>query len=142
MTAKIVSLCDAVVQQLGGHTFSQPFVAERYYQPDFKLSEMDSLRVSVVPRSIVMRPLDRLRQTHEYEIDVAVQQKLDSEIDKIDELLELVEEIAEYFRLNPVPPNTGARCVEVRNAPIYASEHLQELRQFTSILTLVYRVWS
>jgi hypothetical protein len=29
--------------------------------------------------------------------------------------------------------------MEVANAPVYALEHLQEFRQFTSVITLTYR---
>jgi hypothetical protein len=36
MTATIVSLCDSLVNQLNSESWSQSFVAERYYQPDFK----------------------------------------------------------------------------------------------------------
>jgi hypothetical protein len=139
MTAIIVTLTQAVVEQLNAASFSQTVLAERHYQPRFDLSEMDILKVSVVPRGLSLRPLDRERHAYEYEIDVAVQKRLSSELQAIDDLLELVEEIAEHFKLNPVIEPLKARCTEIRNAPIYASEHLLELRQFTSVITLIYR---
>jgi hypothetical protein len=30
---------------------------------------------------------------------------------------------------------------EVANEPVYAMEHLEEFRQFTSVLTLTFKVW-
>jgi len=55
--------------------------------------------------------------------------------------MELVEEIADHFRAQPLVGYPQARCVEVDNEPVYAVEHLEEFRQFTSVITLTYRVW-
>lgn len=43
MPATILALADAVVAQINAATFSQPVMAERYYQPKFELSEMTAL---------------------------------------------------------------------------------------------------
>jgi hypothetical protein len=55
--------------------------------------------------------------------------------------MELVEEIADHVRSHPLAGFPQARCTEVANEPVYAMEHLEEFRQFTSVLTLTYRVW-
>lgn len=102
---------------------------------------MTTLRVSVVPRSIASRGLDRNRDSFDYRVDVAVQQKLDPTPGNLDALMALVEEIADHFRSEPLSGFPQARCTEVENAPVYAAEHLEEFRQFTSVLTLTFKVW-
>jgi hypothetical protein len=139
--AVIIEIADAVVAQLNGATFSQPLTAERHYQPNFELSEMSELKVSVVPRSLAGKALDRRRDGVDYQIDVAVQKRTDMTPASLDALMTLVEEIADHFRKQPLANYTEARCTEVKNEPVYALEHLDELRQFTSVLTLTFRVW-
>jgi hypothetical protein len=139
MTATIVTIAEAVVDEINAASFSQPLVAARHYTPSFELSEMSTLKVSVVPRSVTSKALDRARDSFEYQIDVAVQKRVDESLAALDELMQLVEEIADHLRTSPLTTLPEVRCMEVVNAPIYASEHLQELRQFTSLLTLTYR---
>jgi hypothetical protein len=139
--ATIVAIADAVVAELNGTTFSQPLTAERHYQPVFELSEMTELKVSVVPRSVASKALDRNRDSFDYLIDVAVQHKTEPTQGNLDALMELVEEIADHFRTQPLAGYPEAHCIEVTNEPIYAMEHLDEFRQFTSVITLTYRVW-
>ena len=141
MAATIIAIADAVVAELNATPFSLPLVAVRHYQPIFELSEMTTLKVSVVPRSMSSKALDRNRYSFEYQIDVAVQRKIEPSVVNLDALMELVEEIADHFRSHPLVDYPQARCVEVENSPVYAAEHLEEFRQFTSILTLTYRVW-
>jgi hypothetical protein len=141
MPATILALADAVVAQLNATSFSQPLTAERHYQPCFELSEMTELRVSVVPRSVASKALDRNRDGFDFKIDVAVQRKVEPSVENLDALMELVEEIADHFRSHPLAGFPQARCTEVANEPVYAMEHLEEFRQFTSVLTLTYRVW-
>jgi hypothetical protein len=141
MAATILAIADAVVDELNGSVFSWPLEAERHYQPLFELAEMTTLRVSVVPRSIASRGLDRNRDSFDYRVDVAVQQKLDPTPGNLDALMALVEEIADHFRSEPLSGFPQARCTEVENAPVYAAEHLEEFRQFTSVLTLTFKVW-
>lgn len=141
MPATILAIADAVVAQLNATSFSQPVAAERHYLPRFELSEMAELRVSVVPRSVASKGLDRNRDSFDYRVDVAVQQKLDPTPGNLDALVSLVEEIADHFRSEPLAGYPNARCTEVENVPVYAAEHLDEFRQFTSVVTLTYRVW-
>lgn len=138
--ATIIQIADAVVAQLNAATFSQPLTAARHYAPSFKLPDMKSLHVTVVPRAISSASLDRNRDTFSYEIDVAVQKKTDGEQLALDALMTLVEEIADHFRAGTLASFPGARCMDVKNAPVFSPEHLDEFRQFTSVLTLTFRV--
>ncbi|HUU08908.1 MAG TPA: hypothetical protein VM431_00030, partial [Phycisphaerae bacterium] len=76
--ALITDIADAVVAELNGHTFSRPFTAARFYRPVFDLAEMSALHVSVVPKGLAIERLDRSRNQHDVQVDIAVQQKLGS----------------------------------------------------------------
>lgn len=141
MAATIIAIADAVVEELNGAPFSQPLVAVRHYQPVFELAGMTGLKVSVVPRSVASQALDRNRDRLECTIDVAVQQKLEPTAEHLDPLMALVEEIADHFRRRPLAGFPQARCTATANDPVYAPEHLEEFRQFTSVLTLTFQVW-
>ena len=141
MPASIVAIADAVTAELNGNSFSQPFTAQRLYLPVFDLQGMSQLKVTVVPKGITSASLDRSRDSFDYQIDVAIQKKTPNEIVAIDSLMLLVEEIGDYFRSNPLSSFPGARCTNVENLPVYAPDHLHELRQFTSVLTLTFRLW-
>ena len=138
--ATIIQIAEAVVAQLNAATFSQPLAAARLYAPSFELPDMETLHVTVVPRAISSSSLDRNRDNFSYEIDLAVQKKTDMAHVSLDALMALVEEIADHFRVGPLASFPDARCMDVKNAPVYSQEHLDELRQFTSVLTLTFRV--
>jgi hypothetical protein len=74
---------------------------------------MTELRVSVVPRSVGSKALDRNRDGFDYRIDVAVQRKVEPTAGNLDALMELVEEIADHFRSHPLAGFPQARCTEV-----------------------------
>jgi len=51
-----------------------------------------------------------------------------------------VQEIAEFVRAKG--KFADATWVKTENVPIYSQEHLGELRQFTSVITFLFRVVS
>ena len=98
--ATFTDIAEAVKDELNGHDFSQEFEAVRLYQPLFELPEMKTLRVTVVPRGVEMQVSSRSLVQHDYQVDVAVQKKFDTdEAVELDPLMALVEEIADFFRL-------------------------------------------
>jgi len=137
----ITDIADAVVAELnapGAPGFSMPFTAERLYRPDFELPEMKDLHVTVVPHGLEMTTAGRGLSQHDVQIDVAVQKKLDAaDNTEIDALMGLVEEIAELFRTKR--QFSDAAWLRTENSPVYSQEHLGELRQFTSVLTVTLR---
>lgn len=139
--ATIIDIADSVVAELNGHVFSQPVTAVRRYAPQFELAEMTALHVTVVPKGLNSTSLDRSRETFEYQIDLAVQQKVDPTNPPLDELMTLTEEIADRFRTGALGSFPAARCTAVVNEPVFAPEHLTELGQFTSVITLTFKVW-
>jgi len=140
----ISTIVDAVVAALNSHSFSQPFVAKRCYVPTFDLKDMKTLHVTVVPRGVEVSTVSRSLIQHDIQVDVAIQQKLPAPADPagdqafIDTLMGLVQEVADVLR---AAGRFGeAQWVKSENKPIYSPEHLEQLRQFTSVLTLTLRV--
>ena len=72
----MTDVADAIVAELNAATLSQPVAAVRSYLPQYKLTEMQSLHVTVVPKGIVLANPDRSRSQADYSFDVAVQKKI------------------------------------------------------------------
>jgi hypothetical protein len=140
MPANVVAIADAITAELNGNSFSQPFTAQRLYLPIYDLKSMSDLRVTVVPKGVTSSSLDRSRDNFDYQVDVGIQKKVPNQIATIDALMLLVEQIGDYFRSNPLSSYPGARFMNVENSLLYAPDHLQEMLQFTSVLTLTYRL--
>lgn len=145
----IATIADAVVARLNAGSFSQSFTAERHYQPVFDLADLETLRVSVVPRSLVIVGASRRQSQYDAQIDVGVQKRLspapgnpgaDDDRTQIDALLDLAEEITDYLRFERLPEAPEAVWVGVAQEPVVAAEHLEQHRQLTTVLTLTYRV--
>ena len=137
--ALVIDIADALVTELNDGTFSQTFTSKRFYRPVFDLAEMKDLHVTVVPRSIEMEGATRSLVQHDYQIDIAVQKKVSDDA-QIDGLMGLVQEIADFFRQRRLAAMPQASWVKTENLPVYAPEHLEQFRQFTSVLTITFRV--
>jgi hypothetical protein len=138
----ITDVADAIVAELNAAELGQTIHAVRAYLPQYKLSEMQNLHVTVVPKGIVLANPDRSRSQSDYSIDVAVQKKFSTGSNaELDSLLELVQEIIQLFRtkqrLDSFP---NAFWLKTEVPVLYAPEHMEQLRQFTCVLTLTYRV--
>lgn len=134
-------VADSVVAQLNAATLGKPVTAQRRLVPSFDLPEMKDLHVTVVPRGMAVSKADRTRNTHDVQIDIAVQKKFDEGTNaEIDPLLNLVDEIADLFRLQRLDSYPAAHWIKTDHAPLYSPEHWDELRQFTSIITLTFRI--
>ena len=133
-----VEVAQAVTDALNAHEFSVPFTAERVALPAFTLEEMKDLHVTVVPREIASNILDRARDEDEVKVDVAVQKKVASAaVEEVDPLLALVQEISDFLNRAAMGDATWKKT---ENKPVYAPEHLREKQQFTSVLTVTYRM--
>lgn len=139
--AVITDIADALVAELNTATLSQSVAAERHYLPRFDLPEMQTLHVTVVPKAVVLALGDRSRGQADYSVDVAVQQKITTGNNaELDALTNLVEEIANHLRGRRLGTYADAAWIKTEQTVLYAQEHLAELRQFTSVLTVTYRV--
>lgn len=137
----ITDIADAVVASLNSGSFSQSFTAQRFYQPSFELAEMDTLRVSVVPKSMTVVPATRLDVFCDCEIDIGVQQKIDPQNQaELDALVSIVEEISDHLRKTPLTGLPDCLWTGVRHEPLFSTEHLDQFRQFTGVIAVTYQV--
>jgi hypothetical protein len=135
----ITDIADAVVASLNAGTFSESFTAERLHQPSFELADLQTLRVSVVPKSMEIRNASRQHSFFDCTIDVGLQQKVDDDA-RVDELLVLAEQIADHLRLRRLDDYPEAAWMAIEHDPVVAAEHLDQHRQLTSVLSVTYRV--
>ena len=141
MPAAIVQLAAAVVADLNAATFSQPFTAQRSYLPRWKLEELATIRVTVVPKDDVGERASRAQWQEDYQLDVAIQQRLGaSETAQMDALVLLGQELADYFKSRN-PAGDLATLVAVAFAPLFDPDHLEKHKTLTTVLNLTFRGW-
>ena len=139
--AVVAAVADAVVTELNAAAFSLPFTAVRKYQPHYDLAQLKSLHVTVIPSGLMTQQAARGPGQRDVDVDIAVQQKLTQEENAdLDPLLALAEEIAEHFRGKRLSAHPQAIWVKTEHKAVFVPEHLQQYRQFTSVLTLTFRV--
>lgn len=146
--AKDVLIAKGVVTHLNGGSYSQTVTAVRSYVPQYALEDLDTLRVTVVARSITFARGSRNgANQYDHECQVGVFKRPPStvtpdtaeEIAWVDGLRYLVEQLADRC-LTIALTDPVVRCSEVRVEPTYAPEHLRERRQFSSVLILRFRL--
>lgn len=141
MPAAIIQLADAIVSDLNTHTFSQSFIAQRTYLPRWQLEELTSIRVSVVPKDDVGERASRSQWQEDYQLDVAIQQKLGTnETAEMDTLILFAQELADYFKTRN-PTGNLATLTAVAFAPLFDPEHLEKYKSLTTVITLTFRGW-
>lgn len=137
--ATTAEVAQAVVDGLNARTFTSSFTAARAYLPLFDLGAMLDLHVTVVAAGRTIAPLSRGERQVEHRIEIAVQQKVAVE-DPVacDPLLALVSDIAAALPAMPVPAGVWVRT---EHEPLVDPVHLNELRQFTSLIIGTWRTW-
>ena len=139
--AEILQVADAVVAALNAGGFSMPMQAKREYLPRFDLPEMNALHVTVVPRGLEIQAASRTAAAYDYKIDVAVQKRFSTgDAAELDPLLSLVDEIASFFQMKRLEGYPPAAWVKTEHPALFAQEHMEVLRQFTSVVTFTFRV--
>ena len=139
-------IADAVVVALSSVPGPIPVQAGRSWLPLADLTEMEALRVTVVPAGRTIAPAARDLLVHDHRIEIAVQKRVPSDAAAdLDPLEALVEGLALHLAHTPLvvsgQPVSGLSWVGSEHAPLVAHEHLNELRQFTSLLVVTYRSW-
>ena len=137
-----ITVAAAVKDALNAGTFSTDFTAARVAVPQFELSDMNTLHVTVVPRDVSRVMADRNSDEYTVAVDVAIQKRIQvsSEVASVDALLVLVQEIDDYMARRTLGAANDIRWVGAENEPVYAPDHILEQHQFTSVLTLSYKV--
>jgi hypothetical protein len=120
--------------------FSVDFSATRKRMPSATVKEMNTIHVTVVPRSSEKTPITRKHVKFDYRVDVGIQKRLPGneteEDDSADSLETLAFEIAQYLHNIEL---VGLETVKVlaSHVPLSAlPEHLKEMRQFTEVVEI------
>lgn len=145
MPSDILAAADAVVEAINASgllaTFPGALPAVRAYVPQYDLQDMGVLHVTVAPKGIVESIGSRSVLQYDLSVDVAVQRKAQAgDAVDLDPLLDLVVALADFFRLRRLGPYPDAVWVSTEHLALFDPEHLTNLRQFTSVLTLTFRV--
>jgi hypothetical protein len=104
----------------------------------------------VVPTALSASLIDRSpRHIFDYVIDIGIQKRIgegcmtQAEIKAAcDPLMLLVEEVVDLFRGRPLElaPGRHASCVGLANEPIFSAPHIDDMRVFTSLVSLTFRL--
>lgn len=146
MSSLIAQIADAVVTELNDGQFGQEFTADRKWLVRWKLHDLQSLRVTVVPGPASYEKLDRCRDDQRHEMDIAVQKKIDPDKNtQVDELVGLMEEFIAHFRVKSLTAGGKAiTCIQRALIPgsnaAVAKEHLEDMRTFTGVLRTTWLV--
>lgn len=135
----LTDIADAVTAKINAASIAPGLAAERILLPVFELKDMKKLKVSVVPKARKIVQGTRTENINEIQIDIGVQKKISND-DELDGLMKIVEDIAGLFKAERLDGYKKAICVKVENEPVYDHEHLRQLRQFTSVITLAFKV--
>jgi hypothetical protein len=129
----------AVVTELNRHEFSLPFEAKYFVLPSFEPAELQTLRVSVVPRTLEIESATRNSSKYTVGIDIGIQRRIEGTPEETVETLgNLVDEILLFLKENTLKDFPAAQWSGVSNDPLYVPEHLVQKRSFTSVLTVKY----
>jgi hypothetical protein len=150
VSAILVSTADAVLNVLADHRFSQEFAPLRSYADwELPLEDAGDLRVDVVPAGSPEMELEtRGSIGYTPQVDIVVRKRLAQEqqeadgtliLPEIDDLVLLVQEIAEYFMADRLAEFEGAAWERTQILAAFKSSHLRQYRQFTGIIRLTFK---
>lgn len=138
MSAPAVLLAEAVKDVLAAHVFTPAIVPTREYQPFFELPAATVPKVSVYCQADDSTgKVDRSRWSHTLTIDVAVQQKLDTDANsEKDALVALADDICEWLKAHP--PSRPEKLLTATVQPLWQNELLRQNKLFTSVVRLTF----
>lgn len=144
-----LDIADAIVGELNDNTFSPTFTAVRRNRPQFELSDMGTLHVTVVPGGWERDYGSRTEDQCTYRTAVGVQQKFavkdgaGADIDNpADTLIELVEAIAAYLLGRSLADLPAAKVLSVALTEqlSFNLAHWEQWHQFTSFVVVTTEV--
>lgn len=135
----IIDIADAVTLSLNEGSFDPAFDAYRKYVPVSELSDLATLTVTVVPKSVEIVSASRSQDYFDCTIDVGIQQKIDTDdSDAVDALSDLAEQVIDHLRhTNLTDP--AASWTGIANDPIFSVDNFDNQRVFTSLISVTYR---
>lgn len=159
MSAVEVDIAEAIATALNAEEFSQSFAASMSYADiATALTETDELKVDVVPWKSESELADRGELEYTVETDIVIRKRFSvqdqvvttQEINKdaINEMMQLRQEISEFFTPSQVTGQTGRSLSSQPNASWQSTKvmasfvrpHLRQFRQFTGWLRITYQI--
>ena len=142
--AVVLEVADAVVAELANApagTFNQVMNPQRRVLPQFELSELEELKVTVAPRAMDISNASRMASQYDVQVDIGIQKRVGKAMDgDVAPLFELADQIAAYLQRRQLWRLPAAAWLRITNSPIYAPDQLASDRVFTSVLTVTYRL--
>ena len=147
----VAEIVDAVVDLLHVSSLSIPFVPMRTYLPRFDLADAGDLMVFVQPGSTYTTTrLARGSWQRDPQVQIVVVRRLKSDPydAECDDLMAFVEELRMLLATADLADHETwrggsrplLRAQTIDNDPVVSVETLETMRQFTSVLTVTYRV--
>lgn len=128
MSVEVADVADALVAFLEGETFSAPYAQirpERLYDPDFKIDQLSSLKVSVIGVDVEGDVVDRDDDQEDVSVAVCVQKYTNKSRPDMDALQKLACEVRRRC-LRASFANLGVYAVKAVFDPLY---HVGKYRQ-------------
>ena len=124
----VVAIAEAVAAELS------EYHAEVLFCPEFKLCDIEEMKVVVVPLAVEYKTASRAAHEEVLKVQIGFLKRCDE--DGLSGLLDTVEELGLGFLGRKL---TDATCIGVAYNPIYFPEHFRERRQFTSVIELAFK---
>ena len=136
----VFDIANAIAAELNTE-YAGEFTAVVTAAPLADLKTLRDLRVSVVPKAVQPVQSTRTSVSHDMSVDIGIQKKAgdDLEADCVT-MAALAQEILDFLWDRRLATAPAARFITAANEPIFAPEHLQQFRVFTSVITVTYRV--
>ena len=121
-------------------SFEIEFTAETKLIPAYELSELQTLKITVVPKTVSIAASTRSQSQYDISVDIGIQKRVGKNVEEDSlPLLKLADDISDYLRNQTLADAPWAKFLSVTNDPIYDPGLLIEKRTFTGVLTLTYR---
>lgn len=144
MSSLVAAIADAIKTELNDGSWSQAVTATRAWSAQYKLTELATLRVTVIPATFSATYLSRGRDDERAAVDIAVQKKTAAGADgrpqnsELDPLSELMEEFLAFFRAKALTADSRAVICKEReftaNEAVFSKESLEDLLVFSGVL--------
>jgi hypothetical protein len=138
----MTALWGAVADELEAATFSLEITVSREYVPRRELASLTSDVLAIVaPGTVLISNLDRGRIVRDAIVQVGLQCAVaDLTAETVDPLVDLAEEVADYFRALKLDSMPAARWWSAEHTQLYLPEHADQFLAFTSIISLTYKI--
>lgn len=120
--------------------FAGEFTAVLTALPGAKIEDLEAVKVSVVPKALQPAQATRAGRSLEVTVDIGIQKRIGADLDTdVLALADLAQRVLDYLWRRPLATAPGAVFLNAANEPVFAPEHLEQMRVFTSVVTVSYR---